>query len=71
MVRLEKRIIEDVIALTPLQEGIFYHYLEDIEGSQYSEIGVDHLLLRYKNSNQILKGSLKVAHTISLNYRHE
>jgi len=37
MIRLDKKIIEDVIALTALQEGMLYHYLEDREGSQYFE----------------------------------
>lgn len=36
-VKIHKEDIEDVIALTPVQEGILYHYLKEPEGKLYHE----------------------------------
>ncbi|UCH97041.1 MAG: AMP-binding protein, partial [Candidatus Aminicenantes bacterium] len=35
--KLEKKIIEDIFALTPMQEGMLFHYLKNPERSQYFE----------------------------------
>ncbi|MCP5047835.1 MAG: hypothetical protein GY940_11735, partial [bacterium] len=35
--RLDKKDIEDVLALTPMQEGMFYHYLKEPAGGYYFE----------------------------------
>ncbi|MED2454042.1 condensation domain-containing protein, partial [Bacillus thuringiensis] len=36
-VKIHKEDIEDVIALTPVQEGILYHYLKEPKGKLYHE----------------------------------
>ena len=36
-VKLDKKNIEDVLALTPMQEGMLFHYLKQPEGDQYFE----------------------------------
>jgi acyl carrier protein len=35
--KLEKKIIEDIFALTPMQEGMLFHYLKEPESNQYFE----------------------------------
>jgi len=35
--KIDKDNIEDIIALTPVQEGMLFHYLEDKTGSRYFE----------------------------------
>lgn len=37
MVKLEKGNVEDIIALTPIQEGLLYHYMKDPEAEYYFE----------------------------------
>jgi tyrocidine synthetase-3 len=37
MKRLDKKNIENILALTPLQEGMLFHFLKEPEGTQYSE----------------------------------
>jgi tyrocidine synthetase-3 len=37
MKKLDKKSIENILALTPIQEGMLFHYLKDPEGVQYSE----------------------------------
>lgn len=37
MKKLDKRIIENVLGLTPMQEGILYHFLKDPQGEFYFE----------------------------------
>ena len=37
MKRLDKKDIEDVAALTPLQKGMLFHYLENPNSSRYFE----------------------------------
>ena len=34
---LEKKDIEDIFALTPMQQGILFHYLKDPRGELYFE----------------------------------
>ncbi len=36
-VKLEKEIIQDIISLTSLQEGLLYHYLKAPDSQQYVE----------------------------------
>ncbi|KAF6582685.1 MULTISPECIES: non-ribosomal peptide synthetase [Paenibacillus] len=33
--KIEKENIEDIIALTPMQEGLLYHYIKDDDSNQY------------------------------------
>ena len=33
--KIEKQNIEDMLALTPMQEGMLFHYLNDPQGQQY------------------------------------
>jgi amino acid adenylation domain-containing protein len=35
--KLDKKIIEDIAALTPMQEGMLFHYLRDPQGENYLE----------------------------------
>jgi tyrocidine synthetase-3 len=37
MDKLDKKNIEDVLALTPMQEGMLFHYLKDPDSEQYFE----------------------------------
>jgi amino acid adenylation domain-containing protein len=37
MKKVEKKNIEDILALTPMQEGMLYHYLESLESDYYFE----------------------------------
>jgi polyketide synthase PksJ len=37
MKKLDKKNIENILALTPLQEGMLFHYLKDPTGTQYFE----------------------------------
>jgi hypothetical protein len=37
MNQLDRKNIEDILSLTPMQEGMLFHYLENKEGSQYFE----------------------------------
>jgi amino acid adenylation domain-containing protein len=37
MKKLDKKNIENILALTPLQEGMLFHYLKDPTGAQYFE----------------------------------
>ncbi|UCH96255.1 MAG: hypothetical protein JSV88_05200, partial [Candidatus Aminicenantes bacterium] len=37
MKRLNKNHIEDILALTPMQEGILFHYLQAPESDRYFE----------------------------------
>jgi amino acid adenylation domain-containing protein len=37
MKKLDKKNIENILALTPTQEGMLFHYLKNREGTQYSE----------------------------------
>ena len=37
MTQLDRKNIEDILSLTPMQEGMLFHYLENKEGSQYFE----------------------------------
>ena len=37
MKKLDKRNIEDIFALTSMQEGMLFHYLEDRGGTRYFE----------------------------------
>ncbi|MCP5054306.1 MAG: amino acid adenylation domain-containing protein, partial [bacterium] len=37
MEKLDKKNIEDIIALTPMQEGMLFHYLKDSAGTTYFE----------------------------------
>ena len=36
-IKLDKRNIEDMLALTPMQQGMLFHYLKQPEGDQYFE----------------------------------
>ncbi|MCP4217864.1 MAG: amino acid adenylation domain-containing protein [bacterium] len=38
MTKLERKDIEDIIALTPLQEGILFHYLREPDGEHYFQL---------------------------------
>ncbi len=35
--KLARKDIQDILALTPLQEGLLYHYLKDSQSQQYFE----------------------------------
>ena len=37
MNQLNRKDVEDVLALTPMQEGMLFHYLENRDGDQYFE----------------------------------
>ncbi|MCP4151119.1 MAG: hypothetical protein GY757_25470 [bacterium] len=37
MEKLDKKNIEDILALTPMQEGMLFHYLKNPENEYYSE----------------------------------
>jgi hypothetical protein len=37
MEKLDKRNIEDVLSLTPMQEGMLFHYLKDPQSDHYYE----------------------------------
>ncbi|NIM10750.1 MAG: AMP-binding protein [Candidatus Aminicenantes bacterium] len=37
MKELSRRDVEDILALTPMQEGMLFHYLENMDGDQYFE----------------------------------
>ncbi|GGD98654.1 non-ribosomal peptide synthetase [Paenibacillus nasutitermitis] len=37
MAKLERELVEDIVALTPMQEGILFHYLKDPGSEEYFE----------------------------------
>jgi hypothetical protein len=37
MKRLDKKSIEDILALTPMQEGMLFHYLKNLGSDHYFE----------------------------------
>ncbi|MGM7721814.1 amino acid adenylation domain-containing protein [Metabacillus sp. Hm71] len=37
MVKLDKQHVEDILSLTPIQEGILFHYLKDTNSEEYFE----------------------------------